>query len=69
MVAARALCLMLALTVALPDGSAAKDTEHNQSPFRINLALDLGITLGAPAVFAMPRFFLDEYITSSCGLD
>jgi membrane-associated phospholipid phosphatase len=76
-----ATALIISIILVLPSSGRATETTDfsketaesraanpNRSPFEIDLALDLSLTVGAIAIFGMPRLFVEEYIEPSCGL-
>ncbi len=69
---------LLILLIAMPESSLAADEEvpleegfyrPNQSPYRVNLVLDIGVILVGTAVMSIPRMMVNDGPGPSCGLD
>ncbi|MBW1810867.1 MAG: phosphatase PAP2 family protein [Deltaproteobacteria bacterium] len=60
----------LASDVAVEPGDYDKSraADPNRSPFEIDLALDLSLTIGTITLFVLPRLLVDEFIEPACGL-
>lgn len=65
--------LLLALSAAVPALADAPEvpptTDGNQSPFDVDLAIDLPLTLGTPVVFVMPVLVAEDTVRPWCGLE
>ena len=59
--------LIAAIVLLFSFPAQAQDT--NRSPYEVNIALDLGITVGGLVMCGMPRLFVEEHIQPACGLD
>jgi hypothetical protein len=70
MLAQRSLVPLLAaaLFVAVPTARAEEPpVDTNHSPFRIHVPLDLGISVGAMMIGALPRLFVNQTLRPWCG--
>jgi hypothetical protein len=70
MVAQRSLVRLLAaaLFVAAPKAQAEESpVDTNHSPFRVHVPLDLGVSLGAMLIGALPRLLVNQTLRPWCG--
>jgi membrane-associated phospholipid phosphatase len=58
-----------AFTEAEPDPVLERHYRPNQSPYRVNPALDIGLIVVGGAVAATPQLFAQETLRPWCGLD
>lgn len=67
------LALVAALSVLAPRAARAEvpdpPPDPNRSPFKVNVPLDIGISVGSMVLGGMPRLFASETIRPWCGLD
>lgn len=67
------LALVAALSTLVPRAAHAEvppePIDPNHSPFRVNVPLDIGISVGSMVLGGMPRLFASEAIRPWCGLE
>ncbi len=61
------LWLMLSTFWAATPWADEEEADANQSPFVVNVPLDIGIIVGSMLTVGMPRLLANEFLTPSCG--
>ncbi|MBN2496293.1 MAG: phosphatase PAP2 family protein [Deltaproteobacteria bacterium] len=66
---ATAFILLAACSARAAPPVPESEAQSEQSPFEVDLVLDLGITLGSLVVLGASRLFVGEFSGPACGLD